>query len=136
MIDRSERQLVIGAGPGGLVAARWLAELGIPFDLVERQKDVGGIWDIDAPGGPMYESAHFISSKTLSAFRDLPMPESYPDYPSHRQVLAYLRAYADRHRLRERAEFGTRREDASGRTGTGRTGSWTSRRERAGATRA
>jgi hypothetical protein len=107
MIDRSERQLVIGAGPGGLVAARWLAELGLPFDLVERQQDVGGIWDIDAPGTPMYESAHFISSKTLSAFRDLPMPESYPDYPSHRQVLAYLRAYADRHRLRERTEFGT-----------------------------
>ena len=107
MIDRSERQLVIGAGPGGLVAARWLAELGIPFDLVERQKDVGGIWDIDAPGGPMYESAHFISSKTLSAFRDLPMPESYPDYPSHRQVLAYLRAYADRHGVREKTEFGT-----------------------------
>jgi cation diffusion facilitator CzcD-associated flavoprotein CzcO len=106
MIDRSERHLVIGAGPGGLVAARWLAELGIPFDLVERQQDVGGIWDIDAPGTPMYESAHFISSKTLSAFRDLPMPESYPDYPSHRQVLAYLRAYADRHRLRERIEFG------------------------------
>ena len=107
MIDRSERQLVIGAGPGGLAAARWLAERGIPFDLVERQKDVGGIWDIDAPGGPMYESAHFISSKTLSAFRDLPMPESYPDYPSHRQVLAYLRAYADRHGVREKAEFGT-----------------------------
>lgn len=106
MIDRGDRQLVIGAGPGGLVAARWLTELGIPFDLVERQRDVGGIWDIDAPGTPMYESAHFISSKTLSAFRDLPMPDEYPDYPSHRQVLAYLRAYADRHRVRERAEFG------------------------------
>lgn len=106
MIDRGDRQLVIGAGPGGLVAARWLAELDIPFDLVERQPDVGGIWDIDAPGTPMYESAHFISSKTLSAFRDLPMPDDYPDYPSHRQVLAYLRAYAERHRLREKAEFG------------------------------
>jgi cation diffusion facilitator CzcD-associated flavoprotein CzcO len=35
------------------------------------------------------------------------MPADYPDYPSHRQVLAYLRAYADRHRLRERAELGT-----------------------------
>jgi cation diffusion facilitator CzcD-associated flavoprotein CzcO len=73
MIDRSERQLVIGTGPAGLVAARWLGELGIPFDLVERQQDVGGIWDIEAPGAPMYQSAHFISSKTLSAFRDRPM---------------------------------------------------------------
>jgi cation diffusion facilitator CzcD-associated flavoprotein CzcO len=81
---------------------------------------VGGIWDIDAPGTPMYESAHFISSKTLSAFRDLPMPESYPDYPSHRQVLAYLRAYADRHGVRERTDFGVRREAGpAGRDGPG-----------------
>lgn len=98
---------VIGAGPAGLCAARWLAEVEIPFDLIERHKDIGGIWDIDAPGSPMYESAHFISSKTLSGFRDFPMPAGYPDYPGHRQVLAYLRAYADRHRLRERAELGT-----------------------------
>ena len=34
------------------------------------------------------------------------MPDGYPDYPGHRQVLAYLRAYADRHGLRERAELG------------------------------
>lgn len=107
MIDRSDRYVVIGAGPGGLVAARWLTVCGVPFDLVERQRDVGGIWDIQAPGSPMYESAHFISSKTLSAFRDLPMPESYPDYPSHHQVLSYLGAYADRHGLRQRTEFAT-----------------------------
>jgi cation diffusion facilitator CzcD-associated flavoprotein CzcO len=101
-----DRYAVVGAGPGGLCAARWLQELGIPFDLLERQPDLGGIWDIRFPNSPMYESAHFISSKTLSAFRDLPMPESYPDYPSHRQVLAYLHAYADKHGLRAHAQFG------------------------------
>jgi len=57
-------------------------------------------------GSPMYESAHFISSKTLSGFRDFPMPKAYPDYPSHRLILEYLRAYADKHALRRRAEFG------------------------------
>lgn len=107
MIDRGDRHLVIGAGPGGLAAARWLTACGVPFDLVERQRDVGGIWDIEAPGSPVYESAHFISSKTLSAFRDLPMPASYPDYPSHAQVLAYLRDYAERHGVRRHAEFAT-----------------------------
>jgi cation diffusion facilitator CzcD-associated flavoprotein CzcO len=54
----------------------------------------------------MYESAHFISSKTLSGFRDFPMPESYPDYPGHRLILDYLRAYADRHGLAARVEHG------------------------------
>jgi cation diffusion facilitator CzcD-associated flavoprotein CzcO len=102
-----DRYAVIGAGPGGLCAARWLSALDVPFDLLERQPDLGGIWDIRFPGSPMYESAHFISSKTLSAFRDFPMPESYPDYPSHRQILAYLHAYADRHGLRAHAQFQT-----------------------------
>jgi cation diffusion facilitator CzcD-associated flavoprotein CzcO len=105
--DRSDRHLVIGAGPGGLAAVRWLTACGVPFEVVERQRDVGGIWDIEAAGSPMYESAHFISSRTLSAFRDLPMPAGYPDYPGHRQVLSYLRAYADRHGARQRTEFAT-----------------------------
>jgi hypothetical protein len=107
MIDRGSRYLVVGAGPGGLAAARWLGACDVPFDIVERHTGVGGIWDIEAPGSPVYESAHFISSKTLSAFRDFPMPVSYPDYPSHRQVLSYLSSYADHHGVRQRTEFGT-----------------------------
>ncbi len=52
---REERVCLVGAGPGGMCAARWLAALGIPFDGYERQADVGGIWNIDFPGSPMYE---------------------------------------------------------------------------------
>lgn len=104
--ERGDRIAVIGAGPGGICAARWLQELGIACDVLERHPDVGGIWDVAFPDSPMYDSAHFISSKTLSGFRDFPMPAGYPDYPGHRQVLAYLRAYADRHDLRTKPEFG------------------------------
>jgi cation diffusion facilitator CzcD-associated flavoprotein CzcO len=105
--DRGDRIAIVGAGPGGLCAARWLQDQGLDVDLIERNPDIGGIWDIRFPCSPMYESAHFISSKTLSGFRDLPMPDDYPDYPGHRQVLAYLRAYADKHHLRRAAQFDT-----------------------------
>lgn len=98
--------LVIGAGPAGLASARALAARGLPYDHVERHHGVGGIWDIDAPGSPMYEAAHFISSRTLSGFPGFPMGEDLPDYPDHRQVLAYLRAFADAHRLTDRVETG------------------------------
>ena len=54
----------------------------------------------------MYESAHFISSRMLSGFRDFPMPDSYPDYPGHALVLAYLSDYAERHRLLPLLRFG------------------------------
>lgn len=97
---------VVGAGPGGLAAARWLKALDVPFEGFERNPGVGGIWNIEFEGSPMYESAHFISSKTLSAFRDFPMPEEYPDYPSHRQILRYIESYADRFDLRRHFRFG------------------------------
>src|SRR5690606_38634392 len=42
----------------------------------------------------VYETTHIISSKTLSQFDDYPMPDDYPDYPSHKQVLAYFEDYA------------------------------------------
>ena len=96
---------VVGAGPSGLMLARRLAATPATFEVFERNADVGGIWDIDAPGSPVYESAHFISSKTLSGFPDFPMPDDYPDYPDHRRLLRYIRAYADRFDLRRHISF-------------------------------
>lgn len=98
---------VIGAGPGGLAAARALAARGLDYEHYERNDGVGGIWDIDAPGSPMYDSAHFISSRTVSGFSGFDMPEDFPDYPSHRQVLSYLLDFADSHDLTRRIRFGT-----------------------------
>lgn len=106
-VDHGERYCIVGAGPAGLSQARAFKAAGIAYDLFEKHSDVGGIWDIDNPGSPMYESAHFISSKTLSGFVDYPMPEAYPDYPSHGQILAYLRAFARDHGLYRDITFGT-----------------------------
>ena len=103
---------VVGAGPAGLAAVRWLKALDLPLEGFERNPDIGGIWNIGFPESPMYESAHFISSKTLSAFRDFPMPDSYPDYPSHRQILSYLEGYATRFDLRRHFRFGVSIEGA------------------------
>ncbi len=98
---------VVGAGPAGLILARCLARTEATFELFERQSDVGGVWNIDAPGSPMYESAHFISSRTLSGIPGFPMPEDYPDYPNYRQVRSYIGAFADRFDLRRHIRFET-----------------------------
>jgi cation diffusion facilitator CzcD-associated flavoprotein CzcO len=85
---------IIGAGPAGLAAGRALLAHGIPFEIFEKHSDAGGVWDMENPGSPMYSNAHFISSKTMSGFAGYPMPEDYPDYPSNRQILSYVRAFA------------------------------------------
>jgi hypothetical protein len=110
MTEPHNRLCIIGAGPAGLAMARACRVLGVPYDQLEAYSDVGGIWDIDQPGTPMYESAHFISSKSMSGFDGFPMPASYPDYPSHRQILSYIRAFADAWSLRDNIRFSTRVE--------------------------
>src|ERR1043165_8172950 len=95
MTSPGGRYCIVGAGPSGLAQARAFALRGIEFDVYERHSDVGGVWDLQNPGSPMYETAHLISSRTRSGFLGFPMPESYPDYPRRDQVLSYLRSFAD-----------------------------------------
>ncbi len=105
MEDRRDRYALIGAGPMGLACARVLTREGIGFDGFELHSDVGGLWDIDAPRSTMYETAHLISSKRKTEFTDFPMEDAVADYPSHRAVLAYFRAFADRFDLRRHYRF-------------------------------
>jgi cation diffusion facilitator CzcD-associated flavoprotein CzcO len=117
----SEPVCIIGAGPAGLVAAAALQQRGIPFTIVDAGRMPGGIWDIDRDATPMYDSAHFISSRRLSSFHGFPMPESYADYPKHDRILEYVRAYARHHDLERHITFGVRVESAQRDAG----GGWT-----------
>lgn len=100
------RYCIIGAGPSGLAQARAFKLRGVEFDVYERHNDIGGLWDIENPGSALYESAHFISSRTQSGFTGFPMPESYPDYPRRDQILEYLRSFADAFGLRQFIQLG------------------------------
>jgi cation diffusion facilitator CzcD-associated flavoprotein CzcO len=101
------RHCIVGAGPSGLSTLRSMLNLGLKVDVFERHDSLGGIWDRRNPGTPMYESAHFISSRDLSGFIGFPMPADYPDYPRNDQVLAYLQAFANEFGLTEHIHFST-----------------------------
>ncbi|WP_341954033.1 NAD(P)/FAD-dependent oxidoreductase [Salinibacterium sp. TMP30] len=97
---------IIGAGPSGLAAARALDKAGIRYVGFESADDVGGLWNIDNPRSTMYESAHLISSRTTTQFRELPM-NTTADYPGHRELKRYFRAFSDRFDLGEKFRFNT-----------------------------
>ncbi|MDO8308164.1 MAG: NAD(P)-binding domain-containing protein [Actinomycetota bacterium] len=96
---------VIGAGPHGLSALKALLQNGIDAEGFERAGDVGGNWNYGAPTSRVYRSTHLISSKPFTQFPDFPMPDSYPDYPSHVQVKEYLTSYARHFGLVDRIHF-------------------------------
>ena len=102
----AERHCIVGAGPAGLAAARAFLNVGLEIDVFERHTAVGGIWDRANPGTPMYESAHFISSRDMSAYHGYKMPADYPDYPRHDQILDYVRGFAETYNLADDIHFG------------------------------
>jgi cation diffusion facilitator CzcD-associated flavoprotein CzcO len=108
MSTHADAVCIVGAGPGGLMAAAALQARGIPFHIVDAGRQPGGIWDIDRDETPMYESAHFISSRRLSSLPGFPMPESFADYPRHDRILEYVRSFARHHDLERHITFGVR----------------------------
>jgi hypothetical protein len=107
MPDRPELYCVLGAGSSGLAVAKNLKQLGVPFECLEREDDVGGNWYYGRPHSSVYASTHLISSKRLTEYTDFPMPSEYPPYPHHTQVWEYLRSYARHFGLYEHIRFGT-----------------------------
>jgi len=105
--DRGGAWAVIGAGPHGLSALKALLQLGLDADGFERASDLGGNWNFHSPTSRVYESTHLISTKPFTQFPDFPMPDSYPDYPSHWQVHQYFRSYAEHFGLLDHLSFDT-----------------------------
>jgi hypothetical protein len=104
---------VIGAGCSGITALKNLLQAGLrEVVCYEQQSDVGGNWiyTTEPSHSSVCETTHIISSKRMSEYPDFPMPEDYPDYPSHDQVLAYFRAYAQHFGLYPYIRFNTRVE--------------------------
>jgi dimethylaniline monooxygenase (N-oxide forming) len=100
---------VIGAGSSGIAAAQVLQARGIDFDCFEKGSKVGGNWRYENDNGmsSAYRSLHINTSRRVMAFKSLPMPDGYPDYPDHFQMAAYFDEVVDRYRLRERIQFRT-----------------------------
>jgi len=79
---------IIGAGSTGLAIAYLLKKRRIDFQIIERDS-VGYTWK------NQYESLHLNSLRDVSSLPGLPMPKSYPIFPSAAEFASYLEQYAE-----------------------------------------
>jgi len=124
--SREKRTCVIGAGPCGLTTLKNLLETGCRNVVChEESSRIGGNWAFtdDPHRVSVYECLHTISSRRGSAFDDFPMPDDYPDFPSHRQLLTYFTDYARTFQLEPHIRLGSHVEQCT----LGGDGRWTVR---------
>jgi dimethylaniline monooxygenase (N-oxide forming) len=88
------RVAVIGAGPGGLAAAKHLLETGLTPLVLEAADDIGGQWHAAGEHSAIWPGMRTNTSRTTTAFSDFPPPPSTPGFPRAEDVHAYLREYA------------------------------------------
>jgi dimethylaniline monooxygenase (N-oxide forming) len=105
------RVAVIGAGPSGLVAAKYALEAGFDVAVFEASDAVGGQWHTAAAHSGVWPGMHTNTSRAMTAFSDFPAPVEHPLHPAAEQIHAYLGSYADAFEVAGRIRLDTRVAD-------------------------
>jgi 4-hydroxyacetophenone monooxygenase len=99
---RRMKVLVVGAGMSGLLTGIRLSQAGVPFEIVDKNPDVGGTWfENTYPGCRVDNSNHMYSySFEPNHF----WPQHFSTQPV---LLDYFRRMADKHGLKKHIRFET-----------------------------
>jgi dimethylaniline monooxygenase (N-oxide forming) len=101
---------IVGSGPGGLVAAKYLKQHGFEPVIFEQNNDIGGQWNAYSPASGVWPSMVTNTSRLLTCFSDVAHEPQTPIFPSNQQILAYLRRYAQTFGILPGVRFGARVE--------------------------
>ncbi|HWA61145.1 MAG TPA: NAD(P)/FAD-dependent oxidoreductase [Caulobacteraceae bacterium] len=98
--------LVIGAGMSGLLAGIRLGQAGVPYEIVEKNADVGGTWLENTYPGCRVDSSNHMYSYSFEP------NHLWPQHFSTQPVLLdYFRGVADRYELKKHIRFETEVEE-------------------------
>lgn len=83
---------ILGAGPSGLVAAKYALEQGLEPLILEKNSEIGGVWNPST--GFTWNTMSTNLSKYTCSFSDLPWEKESPMFPSSSDMFNYLNKYA------------------------------------------
>ncbi len=107
--ERNLRIAIIGAGPGGLCAAKRLLDEGFDdFVILERADGVGGTWRRNQYPGCACDVPSALYSFSFEFKADWSKP-----YGTQPEILAYMERIADRYGIRGHCRFGCAVEHAT-----------------------
>lgn len=90
LAEREVPVVIVGGGPAGLSVAGALKHAGIPPLVLDRSSSTGDSWR------SRYDRLHLHTVSAFSGLAHLPVPRSFPRYPSRDQYAGYLEYYAQR----------------------------------------
>jgi 4-hydroxyacetophenone monooxygenase len=93
---------VIGAGMSGLAAARGLARAGVRFVVLERNRDVGGVWLQNSYPGCRLDTNNFAYSYSFAQ-----TPDWKQQYSTRAAILEYFQEFAADQGLHANIRFDT-----------------------------
>ncbi len=98
--------LVVGAGMSGILAAIRLTQAGVPFEVVDKNADVGGTWLENTYPGCRVDSSNHMYSYSFEP------NHFWPQHFSTQPVLLdYFRGVAARHDVKKHVRFETTVEE-------------------------
>ena len=99
---RRLKVLVVGAGMSGLLTGIRLSQAGVPFEIVDKNADVGGTWFENAYPGCRVDNANHMYSYSFEP------NHAWPQHFSPQPVLLdYFRGIAAKYDLRKHIRFET-----------------------------
>lgn len=100
--DREFKVAIIGAGLSGLGIAYRLKQVGIPFIILERNPQVGGVWSENAYPGCHLDTSNFNYSYSFNQ-----NPHWKEEFASRDAILDYLKSCVDKFELHDHIRLNT-----------------------------
>ncbi|HEY1962099.1 MAG TPA: NAD(P)/FAD-dependent oxidoreductase [Rhizomicrobium sp.] len=99
--------VIVGAGLSGLLSGIRLSQAGVPFEIIEKNPDVGGTWFENAYPGCRVDNPNHMYSFSFEP--NHLWPQHFSTQPV---LLAYFRRMADEYGLRKHIRFETQVTEA------------------------